>query len=355
MRNPRLRDLTLEELEDLEQELLENGERSDYGYYAQLVKVYEEMHRRQKLLARKNSNLYGYSLQYTQKLLVSYLIKFGTYLKMNYFKDDRLAVESLLKAVSIEENLPIAYYRLGFLAYKHEEYSSAVRYFQQAIDRQHLKAESKYMLNQQQEFHAHMYLANSALYVAKAAYEEMEKLPFSFPGELPNLALSPLFATLSKNEHYLREHAFYYISKTGIKTCSKETCEELFENGDKEVLVVYFNDRENILSFNGEEAIVTPGQANMIRHFLLSSKRDKPCTRLTMRDFFGKTGSDGEVKKNTFIKSIERLRGRLKTLDMPDIIDVTQYRGETAYYFNESVGYAVLFRVDDAFANDYVS
>lgn len=353
MRNQRLRDLTLEELEDLEQELQENGEQSDYGYYAQLVKVYEEMHRRLKSLARKDKDHYQYSFQYTQKLLVSFLIKFGTYLKMNNVKDDRLAVESLLKAVSIEEHLPIAYYRLGFLAYKHENYSSAFRYFQQALDQ--LKGESNYRLNQQQEFHAHMYLANSALYVAKAAYEEMEKLPFSFPGQLPNLALSPLYDTLSQNEQYLREHAFYHISKTGIKTFSKDACEDLLENGEKDVLIIYFNDRENTLSFNREEATVTPGQANMIRHFLLSSNRESPCTRLTMRDFFGKTGSDGEVKKNTFIKSIERLRARLKTLNMPDIIDVTQYRGETAYYFNESVGFTVLFRVDDAFANDYVS
>ncbi|MEK3820301.1 hypothetical protein MKY20_14640 [Cytobacillus sp. FSL W8-0315] len=74
-----------------------------------------------------------------------------------------------------------------------------------------------------------------------------------------------------------------------------------------------------------------------------------------MKDFFGKTGPDGEVKKNTFIKSIERLGTRMKTLSMPDIIDVKQYRGETAYYFNETVPYIVLFRVDDAFANDYVS
>ncbi|RBP96128.1 hypothetical protein DFO70_102455 [Cytobacillus firmus] len=32
----RLRDLTLDELEDLEQELHENGEQSNFGYYAKL-------------------------------------------------------------------------------------------------------------------------------------------------------------------------------------------------------------------------------------------------------------------------------------------------------------------------------
>ncbi|WP_394139056.1 tetratricopeptide repeat protein [Cytobacillus oceanisediminis] len=351
----RLKDLTLEELEDYEQELHENGAKSNYGYYANLVNVYEEMYKRLIPLTRKNRKMHEYSLKYTKKLLVSYLIKYGTYLKMNHFKDDKTAISSLRKAISYEKNNPIAYYRLGFLLYKQGDYSQALRYFQEALNYQKAVGDPDLRLNQQQEFHAHMYLANSALYVASSTYEAMEKLPYASAEELPNLAFSPLYGTLSDNEQFLKNHAFYKITKDSIDTCSKEACEELAENGEKNVLVVYFNDRENILFFNGVEAIITPGQANMIRHFLLSSNLKKPCTRMTMKDFFGRTGTDGEVKKNTFIKSIERLRTRMKTLSMPDIIDVKQYRGETAYYFNETVPYIVLFRVDDAFANDYVS
>lgn len=37
------------------------------------------------------------------------------------------------------------------------------------------------------------------------------------------------------------------------------------------------------------------------------------------------------------------------------MIDVTEHRGETAYYFNDTHPYTVLFRVDDAFANEYVN
>lgn len=145
------------------------------------------------------------------------------------------------------------------------------------------------------------------------------------------------------------------FTKNNTETCSKEACEDLYENSEANELVLYFNDRENILLFNGEEVIITPTQANMIRHFLLSSSKENPCTRINMRYFFGRPASDGEVKKNTFIKSIERLRVTLKSIDIPAIIDVTQYRGETAYYFNESVPFTVLFRVDEAFANEYVN
>ncbi|MBN8203465.1 tetratricopeptide repeat protein [Bacillus sp. NTK034] len=354
MRTLKIKDLTLDELELLEQDLHENGEKSDYGYYMQLVIVYETMYKKLKSLARNNGPQYDHSLQHTKNVFVSHLIKFGPYIKMNHFKDDGDAVESLIKAIGLEQKLPIAYYRLGFLAYKHGKYGSAVRYFQQALNKQLLN-DPRYALSQQQEFRAHMYLANSALYIASQTYDTMEKLPFSPEEQLTNPELSPLFETLASNEKYLQNHAFYKITKNNTETCSKEACEDLYENSEPNELVLYFNDRENILIFNGEEVIITPTQANMIRHLLLSSSKENPCTRITMSDFFGRTGSDGEVKKNTFIKSIERLRVTLGSIDIPEIIDVTKYRGETAYYFNESVPFTVLFRVDEAFGDDYVS
>ncbi|MBY0155548.1 tetratricopeptide repeat protein [Cytobacillus firmus] len=354
MRTLKIKDLTLDELELLEQDLHENGEKSDYGYYKQLVIVYETMYKKLKSLARNNGPHYEHSLQHTKNVFVSHLIKYGPYIKMNHFKDDGDAVESLIKAIGLEQKLPIAYYRLGFLAYKHGKYGSAVRYFQQALNKQLLN-DPRYALNQQQEFHAHMYLANSALYVASQTYETMEKLPYLPEEQLPNPELSPLIETLATNEKYLQNHAFYKITKNKTETCSKESCVDLYENSEPNELILYFNDRENILLFNGEEVIITPTQANMMRHFLLSSSKENPCTRMTMCDFFGRTGSDGGVKKNTFIKSIERLKEALRSIEIPEIFDVTQYRGETAYYFNESVPFTVLFRVDEAFANEYVN
>jgi len=56
-----LKDLTLEEeLEEYEQELQENGAKNNYGYYAKLVNVYEEMYKRLILLARTNKKMYEY-------------------------------------------------------------------------------------------------------------------------------------------------------------------------------------------------------------------------------------------------------------------------------------------------------
>lgn len=178
--------------------------------------------------------MYYHSLQYTKKLFVTYLVKYGTYLKMNQIKDDKIAISSLKNALSYERNIPIAYYRLGFLAYKQGEYSQSVHYFQEALNYHKLGDDPSFSLNQQQEFHAHMYLANSALYVASSTYEVMEGLSYSSAKQLPNLALSPLYETLRVNEQFLMNHAFYKSSKGHIETFSKDTCEEVAENGDCE-------------------------------------------------------------------------------------------------------------------------
>lgn len=67
------------------------------------------MYKRIIPLVRKDKAMYYHSLQYTKKLLVSYLVKYGTYIKMNKFKDDKIAISSLKKALSYEKNIPIAY------------------------------------------------------------------------------------------------------------------------------------------------------------------------------------------------------------------------------------------------------
>ncbi|WP_244671303.1 tetratricopeptide repeat protein [Bacillus sp. NTK034] len=209
----RLRDLTLEELEDLEQELHEKGEKSDYGYYAKLVNVYEEMYKRLIPLVKIDRAMHEYSLKYKKKLLVSYLIKYGTYLKMNNSKDDRVAISSLTKALRYQKNIPIAYYRLGFLSYKQGDFSQAVRYFQEALNYHKLGDYPSFSLNQQHVFHAHMYLANSALYVARSTYEAMGDFSYYSAKQLPDLALSPLFETLRDNEQLKRIMFFIKLQK----------------------------------------------------------------------------------------------------------------------------------------------
>ncbi|WNS73658.1 hypothetical protein RRV45_12080 [Bacillus sp. DTU_2020_1000418_1_SI_GHA_SEK_038] len=199
-----------------------------------------------------------------------------------------------------------------------------------------------------------MYLTNSALYVASSTHQALEQLDRSH-GQLPNLELSPLYDVLKHNENYLEANAFYQISKDGIESCSRDSCDELAGQSPMNTIVLYFNDQQNILVFNGEEKVLTPNQAAMLRHFLLRCNKENPGTRANLVDFFGKTGVDGLVKKANLVKAIERLRSKLDAVGIPFIIEPTRYQDDIAYFFNESVPYIVMFRVDDAYGSEYIN
>ena len=159
---------------------------------------------------------------------------------MNHVKDDASAIGSLKKAITLDKHNPIAHYRLGFLSYKKQDYVSAVQYFQKAIDSQPYYQNREYVLNEQQLFHAHMYLTNSALYVANQSYQDMERLEWSDVDLLPDYEISPIYAILSQNEHYLSSHAFYQVTKDQVCHCSIETCNEIAENPPKSYTCVIF-------------------------------------------------------------------------------------------------------------------
>lgn len=350
-----LKDLSIEQLEEREQELHDNVEQND-GYYSQLVNIYEEMHKRLSPLARKDPERYGGPVNYTKKLLVSYLIKYGTYLKMNNMKDDKLAVNSLKKALRFDPTNPMAHYRLGFLSYKVQDFCDAVQFFQSAIDFQQTYNNRAYLLNEQQLYHAHMYLTNSALHVASHSYKEMEKFEWGKLEQLPNYELSSIYKIMSHNDEYLQANAFYKVTNNHVSTCSKETCEEIVDHNPPNTMILYFNDRENIVMFNGNEEALSPSRADMLRHLLLKCTKEQPGTRITFRDYFSSTGTDGEVNKKTLQKAIGRLRDKLMDIGLlSDIFGVTQHRGETGYYFNEGISCIVMFRVDDVAGSEYIT
>ncbi|MEH7248080.1 hypothetical protein V7114_14990 [Neobacillus niacini] len=350
----RMKEFTLEQLEDMEIEWLQKEEQKD-GFYSQLINIYKEMYSRLILLVRKDQEQYKEYMQYIEKRLIDCYIKYGTYLKMSQVKDDRTAISSLKNAITLDKHNPIAHYRLGFLSYKAKDFVQAVKYFHAAIDSQRFYQIRQYQLNEQQLFHAHMYLTNSALYVANQSYQDMEKLKWRDSEQLQGYEVSPIYDTLSQNENYLRSHAFYSVTKNQVRTCSLEACDEIVEHPPKHTLVLCFGDREVFYILNGEPIALSIYLADILRHMLLMCSIDKPGTRITFRHYFGSFGKDGEVVGATFRKSISRLRSRLDQMGLKDAIIQTRYLDETAYYFDENIPYLILYRVDDVVANEYIN
>ncbi len=341
----RIQRKTLEELEEMEIELLEQDESRD-GYYSQLISVYDEMYRHLHKLFREQPEEYAHAFDYVKKQLVSCNIKYGTYMKMGLEKTPHLAKSALQIALKYDPTNPIAHYRLGFLAYQDRKYVQALQAFQAAIENQPRYRHKDFVLNDTQLYYAQLYSINSALYIAEQTQQAIQK-PGNQPEQLAYES-SPLLALIEKNEDQLLKQAFYHVSREGVKTCSIEECNMLVDEGWEEpTLILYFADRATICSYAGKETTLSFDRADILRHLLLACSEAKPGTRNMFRSYFGERE---DVLSNTFRKKIRRLKEDLQKIGLGEVILQTTVDNEAAYYVDESVPYIVLYRVDDLVA-----
>lgn len=337
-----LKNMTLEELEEVEEQLHEKEQEEEltYSLYPQKIRIYEEMLR--KMVQEQDMTYYDY----VEKRLVLHLVHYGTYLKMQYEKSDEAALQCLKRALKYDKYNPIASYRIGFLLYRRGEYKEAMVRFERAIANQKSYQNREYQLSERQLANAHLYLANSALHLAKQTYEQMEQLSFDQHQALPNYELSPIYESLADNDRYLKENAFYQITPEGTATCSKEACEELITHEPADTLVLYFGDRQITLTFNETSLALTQEQGDILRYVLVKSREGLPASRMTLQTIFSHSIAEGITKEN-FRKKFSRLRGKLEEYGIPDIIETASHMGETAYRFNGSLPYVVMYRVDE--------
>jgi len=334
----RFKDKTLEELEDLEEELNNQEKKQGSPNFLMRIDLYKEMDRRLDQLVRMKKDEYKSTLEYVKRKLIYHLIEYGSYLKMVDQKDDQLAIRCLKTALNYDPRNPIAAYRLGFLSYKYNEFFKAVKYFENALENHKNYPNRQYQLNAQQLVNAHLYLTNSALHIANETYEKMKQLPRMV--ELPKNEFFPLIKNIVENEQYLQRHAFYKVTQTGKDTCSKTDCEELIESSPFATIILYFNDRTINVFFNGQEAELSVDQGNLLRHFLLKSSENQPTTRMAF-------STVENIQPNTFTQSVTRLRRKLTQIGIPPIIQTTRYQNETAYYYNNAYPFYVLYRVEE--------
>jgi tetratricopeptide (TPR) repeat protein len=335
-----LREKTLEELEEIEEELDEQEKEHGYQNYSMKIEVYKEMYRKLSQLVCDNNEDVQSSLDYVKRKLIYCLIHYGSYLKTEYQKDDYLATRCLEEALIYDKTNPLAAYRLGSLAYKFNEYTKAIQYFQNALENDQYHKQHLYQLNDQQQLNAHLYLTNCALHIAKETYEKMNRLPFAKKQGIPTQELSPLFGSLYDNEQYLLRHSFYKKNNVGTTTCSKAECEKLISSPPPETLLVYFSDRTIIAVFEEEEVSLTQDQAYMLSYFLLNSSEESPATR---HDF----SVVDTILPNTYIQSVNRLRNKLVNRGFPILIQKTRFQDEAAYYYDECYPFYIMFRVDE--------
>jgi hypothetical protein len=311
--------------------------------------LYEELY---KKISRDKDSEYANSLGQVKKKLVSYLVRYGTYLKTQYQKDDRAAERNLRMATSFQKELPVAYYRLGFLSYKQEKYGQAIDYFQKANSYQEQCKEQEYCMTQQQLYNAQVYITNSYLYLAEEASKTLKEWETDELVErIPSYERSSLYELINQHERYLTSHAFTVITTDGKRNCSEDECEQLtVENELPERFILYFSDCKHSLLFNGKEVELSMNHAEILRYLFLYTSEQNPATKHRFTRIFDTRREDGEIETNTYTQAIRRVREKIARLEnLPPVILNTKYRGQTAYYYNGKIPYAIIHRSDSSF------
>lgn len=316
---------------------------SDRGYI-EIISLYEKLTR---YIKRDREGKYNNWAEYVQKNMIFNLVHYGTYLKTIYQKNDKLAKEKLLEALSHDSLLPIAHYRLGFLTYKIKDYVEASKYFYQAIETNKICTSPDYKLNHLQNYNAHLYLENSALYIAEFAKENAERIEDKNKLDLvPTYKKSSLYEVIRSNEDYLESRAFTVIRQKSKEMCSKDDCEDYLDERDH--IILYFSDDNIKLSYNGMEERLSKEQAEMVRYFMQYSRVIEPISSEKFKDLF--VGLNGkEILRNTFNQKISRIRERFSNIGVPTtVISKKDIIGEprSRYYYDQSFPYIIIHRSD---------
>ncbi len=93
------------------------------------VNVHEQIYRRAGEI-----KLPANMVAYYRNALLDVLLQFGTDLKGQWKANGEWAEREFQRALRLDRNLPIAYYRLGHIAFNRRNFSEAIGYFQQALD-----------------------------------------------------------------------------------------------------------------------------------------------------------------------------------------------------------------------------
>lgn len=342
----RLINKSIEELLDLEEELKETKSEED-GSIFRLISVYETLYRK---ISSEENHEYGASLNKIKAQLIHYLVQYGTYLKTVFQKDDDAAERNLRKATRYEKNLPIAYYRLGFLLqYKKENYADALQHFQAAIQSQEKCKNTKYLLSSQQLYNCHLYLANCGLFIAKKAQETLSTLELEANVEaVPQYITSPYYQLILENEDYLERHAYQITTLDGTRYGTKDQCEDMLEKIG--TIILDLTGRRNIIVFNKKETTLSKNQTEMLRYFLLKSNSNNPLTKHDFYDLFANANHNGEIPTNTYIQNVTRLRGKLTSVGIGiSVLENSSGARETGYYYNQFYPFVMMNRSDESF------
>ncbi len=335
----RYRDISLDELEEIEQELhLKEVNDVELLNYTK-IEIYDAMLTHLSILCKKDKDYVDY-YTYIKNKLISHLLRYESNI-YDSFANERMKAEQVLKNVlSYDQTNPVASYRLGCLFYLQKEFSEAASYFQHALDFQKECSNKLFLLNAKQINRAVLYISNCSLHTACQALvigtDQVDS-----EGQMNEL-FTNFFTQLSSNEGLLKAQAIRKVTLDGVVFKAVEEIAESNELSSKDTLLLYFVEDKAQLYYNGIKEILSSPEAQVLRRLLVEAHKNT-VTRICLKNYF----LDSHVITGASINAIEPVIENIKSVlaELETRISIQETEG--GYQLTGAIEYILMDRVDD--------
>lgn len=338
----RYRDISLDELEEIEQELHLRVESDIELLNYTKIEIYDAMLSHLSGLCKEDNDYLDY-YTYIKEKLVCYLLRYESNIYDSSAEERFKAEKRLMRVLNYDHKNPIASYKLGCLFYLQKQFIEASSYFQNALDFHKECSNKMFQLNTMQISRAVLYISNCSLHTACHAlminsehgYQELQL----------NSTFSGFFTQLSSNEGLLKSNAYRKMSMDGMDFSSVEDSLEIPEFLPKDTISLVFTNALAELSYNGIKEYLNGPQAHVLRLLLLNAYK-KAVTPFCLKDYFLDSHVIGGASRN----AIEPIMASLKKILSELETQITLKETEEGYRLIGSVEYVLMDRIDEQLA-----
>lgn len=334
--------MTLDELLELRKELqLAKDEEKAVSLPALITveeDLYEKLLHEKSILAQTQVNI-----EEVRQNLIQLILHYGPYLKTVYEKDPIAAEKSYAQILKYDRGNPQAYYRLGILAYKKNNYLTAAVHFNNALRSNERRGQAPYSLSDEQKVRGYIYLSICALHLAQDSFQAVNE-SMGEKGAPPSIS-----NLLEQQRLQLEEESFVVSGNKEERKISKKECElYLTSKQYEDYIILFYSDRGQLVHYQKKTVKLSIQQADLLKCFMLKNKGEKPLTKKDFLSLFSSRDERGEIPVNVITNAIHRLRKKLQQVQIPETVIQTFEAGdEVSFHFNQEQSYLVIQQIDE--------
>ena len=277
----------------------------------------------------------------TRKLVKLYVSQ-GEYFKMADEPNPHIAKRYLKKALQLQDDHPVANYRLGFLFYRDKEYTRAVYYFDNAI-----AGSVSEELNDTQMMLANMFLVNCGIKIAKEAIREMNDIEDNLDLDLENERIERYKKEILVLDEEIFDKMFYRKIENGNE---EKISERQFSDflPDKNQVILKSSDQGKYIQFDRYKPVSLNPKAFYTLYGILTAESYIAYSEL---EEIATNGSGQKVNyayiRQIFSRFTKELPYWNQIIDIASIQNPETGRNMNVFKLREGYSSCILCRADD--------